>query len=51
MEWAHSSNQDALFIKIDFDKAYDRIEWFFINVMLLALGFGPYFISSMKMLF
>lgn len=34
MEWAHVSNQNALFIKIDFVKAYDRIEWLFIISML-----------------
>lgn len=51
MKWVLSSNQDALFIKIDFEKAYDKIEWFFIIGMLSALGFDPYFISSVKILF
>lgn len=51
MEWVRSSVQDALFIKIKFEKAYHRIEWYFITIMLNALGFGPHFISSIKMLF
>ena len=51
MQWAQSSGQDALFIKIDFEKAYDHIEWRFILAMLQALGFGPYFLRSINMLF
>ena len=44
MEWAQVSNQEALFIKIDFEKAYDRIEWNFILSMLQDLRFGLVFI-------
>lgn len=29
MERAHQSNQDILFMKIDFEKAYDKVEWDF----------------------
>lgn len=51
MEWARRSNQKAVFIKIDFAKAYDRIEWPFILAMLQDLGFGPNFIQSVRILF
>jgi len=51
MQWAQSLGQDALFIKIDFEKAYDRIEWRFILAMLQVIGFGPYFLRSINMLF
>ena len=44
MEWAHNSKQPTIFLKIDFSKAYDCIEWPFILVMLQALGFGPNFL-------
>ena len=44
MEWERVSNQEAMFIKIDFEKAYDRIEWNFILSMLQALGFFHVFI-------
>ena len=40
MEWTCISNQQAMFIKIDFEKAYDRIEWLFILSILRALGFS-----------
>ena len=47
MEWAHKSKQKAIFLKIDFSKAYDHIEWPFILAMLQALGFGPNFLQPM----
>ena len=34
MEWARKSKQKAIFLKIDFSKAYDHIEWPFILAML-----------------
>ena len=40
-----------LFLKIDFEKAYDKIEWSFILVMLSMLGFDPHFLQTIRMLF
>lgn len=51
IESACSSNHDALLIKIDFEKTYDKIEWFFITTMLSTNGFGSFLISLVKMLF
>lgn len=51
MEWARISGQNIMFIKINFEKAYDHIEWWFILSMLKALGFGIVFINSIFMLF
>jgi hypothetical protein len=41
---ARSLGLEATFINIDFEKAYDRVEWPFILVMLKVTGFGlrPY---------
>lgn len=41
----------SLFIKIDFEKAYDRIEWVLSLSMLEALGFGFQFLHIVHMLF
>lgn len=37
---ATESGQDFVFVKIDFDKAYDRLEWSFILRCMEAMGFG-----------
>lgn len=44
MEYAQDSSQEYIFFKIDFDKAYDRIEWDFIFQSLHDIGFGRQFI-------
>lgn len=51
IERAGCSSQKALFIKIDFAKAYDRIEWPFILAKLKDIGFGPRFIQSIQIIF
>ena len=51
MEWACQSKHQALFLKIDFAKAYDWIEWPFILAMLQALGFGLVFLEFIQILF
>lgn len=51
MEWDRISGQNIIFIKIDFEKAYDCIEWWFILSMLKVLCFRPMFINSISMLF
>lgn len=51
MKWAQNSIQEALFIRINFEKSYDRIEWNFILAMLKDLGFGPLFLHSVQILF
>jgi len=40
-----------MFIKIDFEKVYERVKWLFIIAMLEALRFGPFFIKIIKTLF
>lgn len=50
MEWAKTSNQDAVMLLVDFEKDYDRVEWDFIIKMLRAFYFPPNFCSYVKFL-
>ena len=43
MEWAKCSHQTSTMLLLDFEKAYDRVEWKFILMTLEAFGFPPYF--------
>lgn len=43
LSWAKS-----IFLKIDFENAYDQAEWLFIFVMLLVLYFGHFVCMSLR---
>ncbi|KAH7431085.1 hypothetical protein KP509_08G029200 [Ceratopteris richardii] len=43
MEHAVSSNQQIVGMQIDFEKAFDRVRWDFIAIVLRKLGFGVKF--------
>jgi hypothetical protein len=51
MGWARGSQQHLLFLKIDFERAYDRIDWLIITEMLLYLGFRSKYVSIVNTLF
>ena len=51
IEYAEESGQDFCFFKIDFDKAYDRLEWGFLCQSLTSMGLQPNFIRYVKTLF
>lgn len=41
MEWAHKSHQATMFIKIDFEKSYDQIEWSSSSPCFKPLALAP----------
>ena len=51
VEYAEVSNQPFTFLKIDFDKPYDRLEWSFILDSLSQMGLNPPYLSYVKTLF
>ena len=46
MDWAKCSHHNATLLLLDFEKAYDRVEWKFIIMMLQSFGFPPYFCNA-----
>lgn len=51
IEYAKESGQGYCFLKIDFDKAYDRLEWDFVVLALQCAGFVQNFIAQILTLF
>jgi non-ribosomal peptide synthetase component F len=50
MDWSSYSHQNSAMLFLDFEKAYDRVEWKFILMMLEAFGFPPFFRDIVAML-
>ena len=50
MEWSKCSHQNSAMLLLDFEKAYDRVEWRFILMMLEAFGFPPSFCNTVQVL-
>jgi hypothetical protein len=51
MAWAEFSEQDLIFLKLDFSKAYDRVDWQFLFGALCNFGFPEEFVAITKLLF
>ncbi len=41
IEYASCTKQECILLQLDLDKAYDRIEWGYVEEVMLVLGFGP----------
>ncbi|XP_059067540.1 uncharacterized protein LOC131858343 [Cryptomeria japonica] len=50
MDWATCSHQNVALLLLDFKKAYDRVAWNFIIMMLQSFGFPPYFCNVVQIL-
>lgn len=51
MEWADQSEQPLLFLKLDFSKAYDMVEWGCLFKILNKMGFPTKFVHMISLLF
>ncbi|XP_072062309.1 uncharacterized protein [Arachis hypogaea] len=40
VHWLKMRNKEAAIIKLDFQKAYDRVKWNFVDIVLEKMGFG-----------
>ena len=49
MEFTDSKNIPGILIFIDFKKAFDSLEWYYLFSCLEAFNFGPNFINWVKM--
>jgi hypothetical protein len=49
--WAEESNHDLVLLLLDFEKAFDRIEWSFLFEALTKLGFCPKWVSWVSSLY
>jgi hypothetical protein len=50
-DWAEESNQNLVLLLLDFEKAFDRIEWNFLFEALAKLGFCPQWIRWVRSLY
>ncbi|MCI35870.1 RNA-directed DNA polymerase (Reverse transcriptase), partial [Trifolium medium] len=48
VDLAKRAKQDCLIFKVDFEKAYDSVNWKFLQYMLRSFGFGEKWISWMR---
>ena len=51
MAWAESSNQPLIFLKLNFSKTYDMVDWQCMYKILEKLGFPQVFIKMVSLLF
>jgi len=48
VDFAKKTKNEVLVLKVDFEKAYDSVDWGFLEYMMVRLGFGPKWVAWMK---
>ena len=51
VEWAKATSQPLAILLLDFEKAYDRVDWEFLKGTMLRMGFPPIWISGVAGLY
>ncbi|XP_058769267.1 uncharacterized protein LOC131643129 [Vicia villosa] len=51
VDYAFKEGKECLLFKVDFEKAYDKVNWNFLRFMLRKLGFGDIWMKWMEALF
>jgi hypothetical protein len=51
LDWAKRFRQLIIFLKLDFSKAYDKVNWEFLLKALEKLGMSTQVVSMIKLLF
>ena len=51
INYAEESNLEGVLLFLDYQKAFDSIDWSFMNMALEKFGFGHAFMNSVKMLY
>ena len=51
VEWAKASSQHLAILLLDFEKAYDRVDWDYLEGTMLRMGFPPLWISGVAGLY
>jgi len=48
VDYAEKTKKECLVLKVDFEKAYDSVDWGFLEYMMVRLGFGTKWVVWMK---
>jgi hypothetical protein len=51
LEWVEESDQDLVLLLLDFEKAFDKIEWGFLFMALAKLGFNGTWVRWVRSLY
>jgi hypothetical protein len=51
LEWAEESDQDLVLLLLNFEKAFDKIEWGFLFTALVKLGFNDTWVRWVRSLY